>query len=339
LNAVGIIGYGHYLPVGILTNQELAVRFGKTETWIEERTGIRERRVADVHTATSDMAANAAVYALKTAKLAPIDIDLIIVATTTPDMVFPSTACLVQQKIGAAKAAAFDISAACTGFVYGLDIATKYVLSGQYRNVLLIGADKYSHITNPDDLNTSILFGDGAGAVLIGQVPSGYGALGTILGSDGTRSDLLKVPAGGSRLPLTTDLLISKSNTISMNGREVFQFAVKTFEKLINQIVAQAGLMVGDIALIVPHQANKRILNSVSERLNLEPDKMFCNIEKYGNMSAASIPVALAEACNNGRIKKNDIILLIGFGAGLTWGACLLRWYEKSQAISGRRED
>lgn len=328
MNRVGILGYGHYLPDGTLTNHELAARFKKTEAWIEERTGIRERRIADVNIATSDMAVNAALSALEKAKLAPENIDLIIVATTTSDMVFPSTACLVQQKIGAVKAAAFDISAACTGFIYGLDIAEKYVLSGQYKNVLLIGADKYSHLTNPNDLNTSILFGDGAGAIIVGKVPEGYGSLGNILGSDGTGADLLSVPAGGSRHPISHELLDSKSNTIVMNGREVFQFAVKIFEKMIKQIIAESGIKLDDINIIIPHQANKRILRSVSERLKIDPGKMYCNIENYGNMSAASVPVALSEACRNGKIKNGDIVLLIGFGAGLSWGACLMKWHE-----------
>ena len=328
INNVGIIGYGHYLPDLIVTNYEIAKRFEKTENWIEERTGIRERRKAGNGIGTSDLAIKAANAAIKKANILPEEIDLIIVATTTPDMVFPSTACLVQNGIGAYNAAAFDVSAACTGFMYGLDIAVSYVSSGQYNNVLLVGADTYSRITNYNDLNTSILFGDGAGAVVIGKVPEGFGIMGSIMGADGSGADLLKVPAGGSRLPLTHDLLDSGLNTIVMNGREVFQFAVRIFEKMINQIVDKTGVALEDISLIIPHQANKRILLSVSERLKIPPEKMYCNIEYYGNMSSASIPVALSEACNNGKIKKGDLLLFTGFGAGLTWGASLMRWYD-----------
>ena len=325
---VGIIGYGHYLPDLIVTNHEIAVRFEKTENWIEERTGVRERRKAVHGISTSDLAIKAATIAIQKANILPEEIDLIIVATTTPDMLFPSTACLVQNGIGACNAAAFDVSAACSGFIYGLDIAASYILSGQHKNVLLVGADTYSKIINDNDLNTNILFGDGAGAVVIGEVPSGYGIMGTIKGADGSGSDLLKVPAGGSKLPLTHELLENRQNTVMMNGREVFQFAVRIFEKMIKQVTEKAGINLDDVNLIIPHQANKRILNSVSERLKLSHDKMYCNIEYYGNMSAASIPVALSEACNKDRIKKDDILLLAGFGAGLTWGASLIKWYE-----------
>lgn len=327
MRSVGILGYGYYLPELVLTNHELAGRFGKTENWIEERTGIKERRIAEYNVATSDLAIKAALAAIDKAKLLPEDIDLIIVATTTPDMMFPSTACLVQNGIGAYNAAAFDISAACTGFIYGLDIAVSYVSSGQYNNVLLVGADTHSKSTNCNDINTSILFGDGAGAVIVGQVPDGFGILGSIMGADGSGADLLKVPAGGSRLPLTHDLLDSRLNTIVMNGREVFQFAVRIFEKMINQVTEKAGITLDDVSLIIPHQANKRILYSVSERLKLPQEKMYCNIDNYGNMSTASIPVAFSEACNNGKIKKDDILLFAGFGAGLTWGASLIKWH------------
>jgi 3-oxoacyl-[acyl-carrier-protein] synthase-3 len=329
VGSVGILGYGYYLPELIMTNHELAIRFGKTENWIEERTGIKERRIAKYNTATSDLAIKAALAAIEKANLLPEDIDLIIVATTTPDMIFPSTACLVQNGIGACNAAAFDISAACTGFIYGLDTAVSYVSSGQYNNVLLVGADTYSKITNHNDINTSILFGDGAGAVVVGKVPEGFGVLGSIMGADGSGADLLKVPAGGSRQPLTHGLLDNRLNTIVMNGREVFQFAIRIFENMINQIIDKTRLTMEDISLIIPHQANKRILAAVSEKLKIPPEKMYCNIEYYGNMSSASIPVALSEACNNDKIKKGDILLFVGFGAGLTWGTSLIKWYDR----------
>jgi 3-oxoacyl-[acyl-carrier-protein] synthase-3 len=328
VGSVGILGYGHYLPELVITNYELAKRFGKTEEWIEKRTGIKERRITKHNTATSDLAIKAALAAIDKANLLPEDIDLIIVATTTPDMIFPSTACLVQNGIGAYNATAFDISAACAGFIYGLNTAVSYILSGQYNNVLLIGADNYSKIINDNDINTSILFGDGAGAVVVGKILEGFGILGSLMGTDGSGADLLKVPAGGSRQPLTHELLDSRQNTIVMNGREVFQFTIRVFENMINQITDKTQLTIEDISLIIPHQANKRILNSVSERLKIPWEKMYCNIEYYGNMSSASIPVALSEACNTGKIKKGDILLLVGFGAGLTWGANIVKWYD-----------
>ena len=327
-NNAGIIGYGYYVPERIVSNYEIARRFEITENWIEERTGIRERRKAENDIGTSELAIKAANAAMRKANILSEEIDLIIVATTTPDMLFPSTACLVQNKIGACNAAAFDISAACTGFIYGLDIAASLVSSGQHKKILLIGADTLSRITNDNDLDTSILFGDGAGAVIIGEVPPGFGMIESIKGSDGSGADLLKVPAGGSKQPITHDLLDSSSSKIVMNGKAIFQFAVKIIEKVIEQITIKAGIAVNDISLIIPHQANKRILHAVSERLKLSKEQLFCNIEYYGNMSSASIPVALTEACNNNKVRKGDILLFAGFGAGLTWGASLMKWYE-----------
>lgn len=327
INNVGIIGYGHCVPDMILTNTEIAQRFDKTEEWIKKRTGIKERRIAGDNIATSDLAIRASLIAIDKAGISPADIDLIIVATTTPDMVFPSTACLVQKDIGAKKAAAFDVSAACTGFIYGLDIAVSYAALGRYKNVLLIGADTYSRITNRNDLYTSILFGDGAGAVVVGRVPDGYGILNSFIGSNGSGADLLKVPAGGSRLPLTHDLLDRRMNTVVMNGREVFLFAVRVLEKMIAQTVDKTGVTLNEISLIIPHQANKRIFRCVSRRMEIPIEKIYCNIEYYGNMSSASIPVALSEACRKNKIKKDDLVLLAGFGAGLTWGASLIKWH------------
>ncbi|MFZ5944262.1 MAG: 3-oxoacyl-ACP synthase III family protein [Bacillota bacterium] len=328
LNNVGIIGYGYFLPELVVSNSEIAKHIGKTANWIEERTGIRERRKAEYNISTSDIAVNAAVSALDKANIKAGDIDLIIVATTTPDMIFPSTACLVQSRIAACNAAAFDISAACSGFMYGFDIAVSYVASGRYKKILLIGADTYSKIVNYKDPQTSILFGDGAGAVVIGEVPKGFGVITSFLGADGSGGDSLKVPGGGSKMPLTHELLDQKINTIVMNGREVYQFAVKIIDQIINQAVHLSGITIEDISLIIPHQANKRILQSVADRLRLPPEKLYCNIEYYGNMSSASIPVALSEACIKKQIKTGDLVLLIGFGAGLTWGASLMKWYS-----------
>lgn len=323
--SVGILGYGYYLPELVVTNQEIAQRFNKAGSWIEERTGIQERRRARKDTSTSDLAAKAAFAALHNANLTPADIDLIIVSTTTPDMLLPSTACLVQNTIGAHKAAAFDIAAACSGFIYELDIAATYLLSGRYNKILLIGADTYSKITNDEDIHTSILFGDGAGALVLGEVPQGYGILNSTLGADGTGWELLQVPAGGSKMPLTPGLLDAHANTIMMNGRAVYQFAVKIFEETVLELLDKSSINLDRISLIIPHQANKRILQSVSQRLEIAPEKIYCNIEKYGNMSSASIPVALAEAYENQKIRNGDYLILIGFGAGLTWGATLIR--------------
>jgi 3-oxoacyl-[acyl-carrier-protein] synthase-3 len=310
-NNAGIIGYGYYVPERIVSNYEIARRFEITENWIEERTGIRERRKAENDICTSELAIKAANTAMRKANILSEEIDLIIVATSTPDMLFLSTACLVQNKIGAYNAAAFDISAACTGFIYGLDIAASLVSSGKQQKILLIGADTLSRITNDNDLDTSILFGDGAGAVIIGEVPPGFGMIESIKGSDGSGADLLKVPAGGFKQPITHDLLDSSSSKIVMNGKAIFQFAVKIIEKVIEQITIKAGIAVNDISLIIPHQANKRILHAVSERMKLSKEQLFCNIEYYGNMSSASIPVALTEACNNNKVKKGDILLLL----------------------------
>jgi 3-oxoacyl-[acyl-carrier-protein] synthase-3 len=324
--SVGILGYGRYVPDLRVTNEELALKFGTTAEKIERKAGIKARSLAPPNIATSDMAALASLEALKNTGTDPSEIGMILVATTTPDMVFPSTACLVQKAIGAKNAAALDISAACTGFMYGLDMAACYVSSGRFEKVLLIGAETYSRITNPDDLNTSVLFGDGAGAVVIGHVPDGFGVLDSILGAEGEDGMLLSIPAGGSRMPLTRELLENKLNTIMMSGREVFEFAINILEKMINQILSRNSLNLSDISLIVPHQANKRILLNVSNNMNIPPEKLYCNIEYYGNMSAASVPVALTEAAFEGRIKKGDLLLLVAFGAGFTWGANLLKW-------------
>ena len=322
----GILGCGRYVPELRLTNEELALKFGTTAEKLERKAGIKARSRAPVNVATSDMAAKASLEALKNAGTDPVEIGMILVATTTPDMVFPSTACLVQKAIGAKNAAALDISAACTGFLYGLDMAAGYVSSGKYHKVLLVGAETYSRITNPDDQSTYVLFGDGAGAVVVGRVPEGFGVLDSVLGADGEGADLLAVPAGGARLPVTPELLEKRMNTIFMSGREVFEFAVNILESMIGEILLRNSLNLSDISLIVPHQANKRILLSVCSNMGLTPDKMYCNIENYGNMSAASVPVALAEAVLEGRIKSGDLLLFAAFGAGLTWGASLVRW-------------
>lgn len=324
--SAGILGYGRYVPECKLTNEELALKFGTTADRIERKAGIKVRSIAPPDIATSDLAARAAMDALYDAGIDPSEIGMIIVATTTPDMIFPSTACLVQKAIGAKNAAAMDVSAACTGFLYALDMAACYVSCGKFEKVLVIGAETYSRITNPDDLNTSVLFGDGAGAVVLGRVPHGFGVLDSVLGAKGEDGGLLSVPAGGSRLPLTHELLDHKLNTIMMSGRDVFEFAIDIFERMINQILMRNSLSLSDISLIIPHQANKRILSNVTNNMNIAPEKMYCNIEYCGNTSAASVPLALAEAAQEGRINNGDLLLLAAFGAGLTWGASLLKW-------------
>ena len=324
--SAGILGCGVYVPETRLTNEELALRFETATEKIERKAGIKARSIAPPDIATSDMATLAAIEALKNAGTDSLEIGMILIATTTPDMIFPSTACLVQKAIGAKNAAALDISAACTGFLYGLDMAACYVSSGRYEKVLLIGAETYSRITNPDDLNTSVLFSDGAGAVVVGSVPDGFGVLDSVLGANGNGGDLLKIPAGGSRMPLTSELLDEKKNTIVMNGREVFEFAIDILEKMTGEILSRNAVSLSDISLIIPHQANKRVLLNVSNNMNIPFEKMYCNIEDYGNMSAASVPVALAEAALKGKVKSGDLVLLAAFGAGLTWGASLIKW-------------
>lgn len=326
LKRAGVLGLGYCVPEPRLTNADLALRFGKTEDCLERKAGIKERRIAPPDTAASGLAAEASLKALKNAGTDPGEIGLILVATTTPDMVFPSTACLVQKALGAKNAAALDVSAACSGFVYALDMADCYVSSGKYEKVLVIGSEVYSRITNPDDLNTSILFGDGAGAAVIGKVPEEFGIIDCLLGADGEDGSLI-IPAGGSKLPLTHELLSLRRNTINMDGREVFTFAVDILENMITLMLKRNSLCLEDLSIIIPHQANKRILGNVSKNLSIPPEKMYCNIEYYGNMSAASIPVALAEAVNEGKLKRGALVLLAAFGAGFTWGTSLIKWY------------
>ena len=321
----GIIGLGMYLPEKILTNKDLEKMVDTTDEWIVTRTGIKERRIAREDEATSDMATEAAKRALADAKLKPEDIDLIIVATITPDMFFPATACLVQEKIGARTVPAFDISVACSGFIYGLAIANQFIGSGTYKHALIIAAEKLSAITDWSDRSTCVLFGDGAGAAVLGPVDRG-GILSVYLGANGKQGDLIKFPAGGSRIPATKKSVEDKLHFIKMNGTELFKHAVKVMADAALEATRPLGLKAEDISLVIPHQANIRILNAVAKRMGLTEDKIYLNIERYGNMSAASSAVALAEAVKNGRIKKGDKVLLDAFGGGLTWGGIVLEW-------------
>lgn len=320
-----IKGVGHALPANILTNSQLEKMVETDDEWIVQRTGIKERRIADMQTATSDLATEAAKAALADAGIAAEDLDLIIVGTVTPDNAFPSTACLVQRNIGAVKAAAFDIEAACTGFLYGLSIADQYIKTGAFRNVLVIGAETLSKITDYTDRNTCILFGDGAGAAVV-QAGDEPGLLAMEIGADGRGADLLMQPAGGSRLPTSPETLAASQHFIQMEGREVFKFAVKIIGESSMRVLEKAGLESEDIALLIPHQANLRIIDSACKRLSVPREKVFVNLDRYGNMSAASVPVALSEAVANGDIKRGDHVLLVGFGGGLTWGAAIIKW-------------
>ncbi len=329
LKGIGIIGTGSYVPEKIVTNFDLEKMVDTTDEWIRTRTGIKERRVLDTEKGSSYMAIEAAKKALEAAKLDPKLIDLIIVATVTPDMMFPSTACIVQESLKCENAAAFDLEAACSGFLYGLSVAYSFVSSGIYKNVLLIGTDALSRITDWTDRNTCVLFGDGAGAAVISEVPEGKGILGLDLGADGKGKDLLKMFAGGSLMPATEETVKNKLHYIYMEGNEVFKFAVRKMEEISLKIIEKSKLNLEDIDYLVPHQANMRIIDSARKKLKLEEDKVYVNLENYGNMSSASIPVALDEAVRKNKIKDNDIVLLIGFGGGLTWGAMLLRWHSE----------
>ncbi len=321
----GIIGLGMYLPDSILTNKELEKMVDTTDEWIVTRTGIKERRIARNDEATSDMAVNAAREALKNARLKPEDIDLIIVATITPDMFFPATACLVQAKLGAREVPAFDISVACSGFIYGLAIANQFISLGTYKHALVIASEKLSAITDWNDRATCVLFGDGAGAAVLGPVDEG-GILSVHLGANGKMGDLIKLPAGGSRIPATKESIEGRLHFIKMNGVELFKHAVKIMADAALSATKPLGLKAEDIKLVIPHQANIRILNAAAKRMGLKPEQIYLNIERCGNMSAASSAVALVEAVNKGLIKKGDKIVLDAFGGGLTWGAMVIEW-------------
>lgn len=329
--SVGILGTGAYVPDRVITNKDLEQMVDTSDEWIVSRTGIQERRVAAPEQAASDLAYEAAVKALESSGVAAEELDLIIVATVTPDMSFPSTACILQDRLGAKKAAAFDLSAACSGFLYGLTTGTQFIKNGMYRYVLVIGVEVLSKITNWEDRNTCVLFGDGAGAVVIGPVEDGKGFLSFELGADGSGGDLLKQEGGGSRLPITEQVIQERRNCIFMSGREVFKFAVRVMGSASEKVLEKAGLSKEDVDFLVPHQANIRIIESAVEKLGLSEDRVIINVHRYGNMSSASVPVALDEAVREGRIKEDDILVLVGFGGGLTWGAGVLKWSTKEK--------
>jgi 3-oxoacyl-[acyl-carrier-protein] synthase-3 len=321
-----ITGVGAYVPERILTNAELEKMVDTSDEWITTRTGIRERRIAGADQFTSDLGAEAARRAMARAGITADQIDLIVVATITPDMPFPSTACLVQSKIGAYRAAAFDLEAACSGFIYALEIAQQFIMSRTYNTVLVIGAEKLSSIVDWEDRNTCVLFGDGAGAAILQNRPNSHGLLTAVMGADGRKADLLFMAGGGSRCPATTESVASRLHYLRMEGKETFKNAVQAMQTAAQEALRRCELTISQIKCIIPHQANRRIIDAVGERLGARPEQLFVNLHKYGNTSAASVAIALDEAVGSGAIKQGDLILLMVFGAGLTWGAAVIEW-------------
>lgn len=321
----GIIGLGAYLPKKVMTNLDLEKMVDTSDDWIRTRTGVSERRIADEKEVTSDLAVHAAKMALKDAKLEPEEIDLIILATITPDMPFPATSCFVQAKLGAANAACFDINAACSGFIHGLAIAQQFIESGMYKNVLVIGVELLSRFIDWKDRSTCVLFGDGAGAAVVAPVKRG-GIIASYLGADGTKSGLLMFPGGGSVNPASHMTVTQGLHFLKMQGNEVFKSAVRVMTAATAKVLHKAALTAKDIDCVIPHQANIRIIEAVIGRTGIPMEKVFVNVDKYGNMSAASAVIALYEAVREGRIKKGDKVLLVAFGSGFVWGSCIIEW-------------
>ena len=321
-----IVGVGLYVPEKVLTNADLGKMVETSDEWIMTRTGIKERHIAAKDEFTSDMGAQAALRAMKMAGVTAEQIDLIIVATITPDMPFPSTACLVQRKIGAKRAAAFDLEAACSGFIYGLEIAQQFIMSRTYDTVLVIGAEKLSSIVDWTDRNTCVLFGDGAGAAVLQSRPNSHGLLTAVMGANGEDADLLYMPGGGSRCPASHESVASRQHFLHMSGKETFKSAVQAMQKAAEEVLRRCEVNISQIKCVIPHQANRRIIDAVGERLGARPEQLFVNLDKYGNTSAASVAIALAEAVASGRIQRGDLVLLVVFGAGLTWGAAVIEW-------------
>ncbi|MCP5541269.1 MAG: ketoacyl-ACP synthase III [Akkermansiaceae bacterium] len=324
---VRIAGTGSYVPDRIMTNRELEDLVETSDDWITSRTGIRERRIAAEGELTSHMAAAAARRALEQAGVKGDEVELIIVATITPDTITPATACYVQQELGALRAVAFDVSAACSGFLYALEIARHAIAAGAFRNAVIVGAEKLSAFVNWTDRNTCVLFGDGAGAAVLLPSEDHHGRiLSSHLGTDGAQAELLNIPGGGAACPITPDNVEKRLATLAMQGREVFKHAVNAMRRASETAMEKAGLTTGEIALVIPHQANLRIIDAIAERLNLPAEKVFVNLDKYGNTSAAAVAIALDEANRSGRIRTGDRILLVAFGAGLTWASAVVEW-------------
>ena len=319
-------GIGSYVPEKILDNKELSLKVETSDDWIRTRTGIRERRIASSDQPTSELALNAARKAIEAAQIQPNQIDLVIVATITPDMAFPSTACILQHKLGLGKVACFDLEAACSGFLYSLDVADGMLASGRYKCALVIGAEKMSSILDWEDRTTCVLFGDGAGAAIIMTEGDGPNLLGFRSGADGSNPSLLHQPAGGSKQPASITSIENRDHFLKMNGKEIFKSAVRVMEKATRELLEANGLETQDVDHIIPHQANVRIVESMAQRLEIPLDKFFCNLDRHGNTSAASIPIAFDEACQKGIFRKGEIGVLVAFGAGLTWSATLVRF-------------
>jgi len=319
-----IVGTGSYLPDNTLTNEDLERMVDTSDEWIVTRTGIKERRLAETHHATSDLAVEAGLRALACAGVAAEDIDLLVVGTSTPDHLFPSTACITQAKIGL-SCPAYDVNAACSGFIYALQAGTAAIESGRYDTVLVIGADALTRHVDFTDRATCVLFGDGAGAVVL-RAGSEQGVMAIELGADGTGAELLKIPAGGSAMPCTVERIENREHYVRMNGNDVYKFAVRMIPKATIKALEATGNSVADLAWLIPHQANKRILDTIEERLGIDDERVYSNVENTGNTSAASIPLALDDLYTSGRLRPGDLIGLVGFGAGLTWGAATVRW-------------
>ena len=328
---VAIAGTGSYAPEKILTNDDIAKIIDTNDEWIRTRTGIKQRRITGKGEATSDIATKAAIRALESAGIEPSKLDLIIVATVTPDFLFPATACIVQHNIGAKNAAAFDLEAACSGFLYSLAIGNSLISSGVYDNILIIGAEVFYNFLDWEDRTTCVLFGNGAGAALLRATSKENSIIGTYLGADGSGKDDVKIPAGGSRLPASQETVIQKQHYIKMRGNEIFKFAVREMSNSVITVLKQCDVSLGEVDWLIPHQANIRIIQAIGKRLSLPMEKVIVNIDRYGNTSAASIPIALDEAVRDGRIKDGDMIAMVAFGGGLTWAASVVRWYGRTK--------
>jgi len=321
-----VLGVGAYVPPRVLSNHDLARMVDTSDAWIVERTGIRTRHVADPQLATSDLALPAAEEALRDAGVSADDLDLIICATTMPDMVLPATACLLQDRLGARRAGAFDLLAACSGFVYGLVLGSQMIAAGAARHVLVVGSEVLSKIVDWSDRTLCVLVGDGAGAAVLGPSVGGGGVRAVLLGADGAAADVLKMPAGGTRLPASAQTVAQGLHFVRMEGRTLFKLAVRVVPQAVEEVVRRAGWSLEDVDWVVPHQANRRIVEAVADGLGLPMDRFVCNIERYGNTSSASVPLALWEAVRDGRIRDGQRVVLVAFGGGFTWAACALVW-------------
>ena len=321
-----ITGIGSYLPSKVLTNYDLEKMVDTSNDWIIQRTGIKERRIVENGVTTSDLATQSSLRAMEDAGVSPKDLDMIITSTITPDHIFPSTSCYIQQKIGATRACAFDILAACAGFIYAMSIGQSFINSGAMKTVLVVGAECLSKITDYTDRATCVLFGDGAGAVIIQRNPVKHEILSSSLAADGSEADVLIMPGGGARNPASLESIQQRMHYIQFKGKEVFKLAVNNITNLILKTTKENGFTLEDIDLIIPHQSNLRIIEATMEKLGLPMEKAFVNIDKYGNTSSASVPIAIDEARKEGRLRKGNIVMLVAFGGGLTWGSSVIRW-------------